>query len=185
MNYRHAFHAGNFADVMKHALLVRILAYLQRKETPLRVIDTHAGIGLYDLTSDEAGRTGEWVEGIGRLDEAFSPEVEEILAPYRAVIADVRARHGETCLSRLARHSARAPAAAGSRRVRGTASGRPRGAERGVQRGHQSQGDASRRLDGAPCPDSAEGEARPRSHRPALRGAERARSARRRSFWQP
>jgi 23S rRNA (adenine2030-N6)-methyltransferase len=95
MNYRHAFHAGNFADVMKHALLVRILAYLQRKETPLRVIDTHAGIGLYDLTSDEAGRTGEWVEGIGRLEEVFSPEVEEILAPYRAVIAEVRARHGE------------------------------------------------------------------------------------------
>jgi 23S rRNA (adenine2030-N6)-methyltransferase len=96
MNYRHAFHAGNFADVMKHALLVRILAYLQRKETPLRVIDTHAGIGLYDLTADEAERTGEWVEGVGRLDRPFSPEVEEILAPYRKVIADVRARHGET-----------------------------------------------------------------------------------------
>lgn len=95
MNYRHAFHAGNFADVMKHALLVRILAYLQRKETPLRVIDTHAGIGLYDLTSDEAGRTGEWVDGIGRLDEPFSAEVEAVLAPYRQVIADVRARHGE------------------------------------------------------------------------------------------
>jgi 23S rRNA (adenine2030-N6)-methyltransferase len=95
MNYRHAFHAGNFADVMKHALLVRILVYLQRKETPLRVIDTHAGIGLYDLAGDEAGRTGEWVEGIGRLDEAFSPEVEEILAPYRSVVADVRARHGD------------------------------------------------------------------------------------------
>lgn len=96
MNYRHAFHAGNFADVMKHALLVRILVYLQRKETPLRVIDTHAGIGLYDLTADEAERTGEWVDGIGRLDEAFSPEVEEILAPYRKVVADVRARHGDT-----------------------------------------------------------------------------------------
>lgn len=96
MNYRHAFHAGNFADVMKHALLVRILVYLQRKETPLRVIDTHAGIGLYDLTADEAERTGEWVDGIGRLDEAFAPEVEEILAPYRKVVADVRARHGDT-----------------------------------------------------------------------------------------
>lgn len=96
MNYRHAFHAGNFADVMKHALLVRIIAYLQRKETPLRVIDTHAGIGLYDLAGDEAGRTGEWVDGIGRLDEALSPEVEALLAPYRAVIADVRSRHGET-----------------------------------------------------------------------------------------
>jgi len=96
MNYRHAFHAGNFADVMKHALLVRILAYLQRKDTPLRVIDTHAGIGLYDLSGDEAGRTGEWVEGVGRLDEPFAPEVEDILAPYRKVIADVRTRHGQT-----------------------------------------------------------------------------------------
>jgi 23S rRNA (adenine2030-N6)-methyltransferase len=96
MNYRHAFHAGNFADVMKHALLVRILAYLQRKETPLRVIDTHAGIGLYNLAGDEAGRTGEWSDGIGRLVEAFSPDVEELLAPYRTVVADVRARHGET-----------------------------------------------------------------------------------------
>jgi 23S rRNA (adenine2030-N6)-methyltransferase len=96
MNYRHAFHAGNFADVMKHALLVRILVYLQRKETPVRVIDTHAGVGLYDLTAEEAERTGEWVDGVGRLDEAFAPEVEEILAPYRKVIADVRARHGET-----------------------------------------------------------------------------------------
>jgi 23S rRNA (adenine2030-N6)-methyltransferase len=96
MNYRHAFHAGNFADVMKHALLVRILTYLQRKETPLRVIDTHAGIGLYDLTGDEAERTGEWIDGIGRLDEALAPDAEEILAPYRKVVADVRARHGET-----------------------------------------------------------------------------------------
>ncbi|MFC4172258.1 23S rRNA (adenine(2030)-N(6))-methyltransferase RlmJ [Microvirga sp. GCM10011540] len=96
MNYRHAFHAGNFADVMKHALLVRILAYLQRKETPLRVVDTHAGIGLYDLAGDEAGRTGEWVDGIGRLDDPFSADVEEVLEPYRKVVADVRARHGET-----------------------------------------------------------------------------------------
>jgi 23S rRNA (adenine2030-N6)-methyltransferase len=94
MNYRHAFHAGNFADVMKHALLVRILAYLQRKETPLRVIDTHAGIGLYDLAGDQAQRTGEWGEGIGRLEAPFAPQVETILAPYRAVVAAVRARHG-------------------------------------------------------------------------------------------
>ncbi|MGO4571349.1 23S rRNA (adenine(2030)-N(6))-methyltransferase RlmJ [Microvirga sp. 2TAF3] len=96
MNYRHAFHAGNFADVMKHALLARILAYLQRKETPLRVIDTHAGIGLYDLAGDEAGRTGEWVDGIGRLGEFFAPEVEVLLASYRKAIAEVRTRHGQT-----------------------------------------------------------------------------------------
>ena len=96
MNYRHAFHAGNFADVMKHALLVRIIAYLQRKETPLRVIDTHAGPGLYDLAGDAAGRTGEWMAGIGRLEEAFAPGVEELLAPYRTIVADIRARHGQT-----------------------------------------------------------------------------------------
>ena len=94
MNYRHAFHAGNFADVMKHALLVRMIAYLQRKEAPLRVIDTHAGLGLYDLTGDEAGRTGEWHDGIGRLGEPFSPEVEALLAPYRRLIEAVQARHG-------------------------------------------------------------------------------------------
>ncbi|HEV2559926.1 MAG TPA: 23S rRNA (adenine(2030)-N(6))-methyltransferase RlmJ [Microvirga sp.] len=95
MNYRHAFHAGNFADVMKHALLVRIIAYLQRKDTPIRVIDTHAGIGLYDLAADEAARTGEWAEGIGRLGEPLSPEAEAIFEPYRLILAEVRARHGQ------------------------------------------------------------------------------------------
>jgi 23S rRNA (adenine2030-N6)-methyltransferase len=94
MNYRHAFHAGGFADVMKHALLVRMLSYLQRKDTPIRVIDTHAGTGLYDLAADEAVRTGEWIEGIGRLDEPFSAEVESLLAPYRNVLEVVKARHG-------------------------------------------------------------------------------------------
>jgi 23S rRNA A2030 N6-methylase RlmJ len=64
MNYRHAFHAGNFADVVKHTILTRILAYLQRKEAAFRVIDTHAGIGLYDLLGSEAERTGEWQAGI-------------------------------------------------------------------------------------------------------------------------
>lgn len=96
MNYRHAFHAGNFADVMKHALLARILTYLQRKDAPLRVIDTHAGVGLYDLSGDEAGRTGEWVDGVGRLEVPFPAEMEELLKPYRAAIAEVRARHGKT-----------------------------------------------------------------------------------------
>jgi 23S rRNA (adenine2030-N6)-methyltransferase len=94
VNYRHAFHAGNFADVMKHVLLVRILTHLRRKETPFRAVDTHAGIGLYDLSSDEAERTGEWQGGIGRLDAPFGPEAEALIAPYRAVLAAVRARHG-------------------------------------------------------------------------------------------
>ena len=87
MNYRHAFHAGNFADVMKHALLVRILVYLQRKETSLRVIDTHAGIGLYDLAGDEAGRTGEWVEGIGKLIESgLTGPAADLAAPYLGAV---------------------------------------------------------------------------------------------------
>jgi 23S rRNA (adenine2030-N6)-methyltransferase len=96
VNYRHAFHAGNFADVMKHILLTLILVHLRRKETPFRVIDTHAGIGFYDLGGDEALRTGEAQDGIGRLDEPFAPEVEALIAPYREVLAAVRARRGET-----------------------------------------------------------------------------------------
>ncbi len=67
MNYRHAFHAGNFADCMKHALLVWLLRAMQRKPTALRVLDTHAGRGAYPLDSDEARRSGEWWEGVGRL----------------------------------------------------------------------------------------------------------------------
>ncbi len=67
MNYRHAFHAGNFADCMKHALLVWIIRALARKPAGFLVLDTHAGIGHYDLASAESARTGEWRDGIGRL----------------------------------------------------------------------------------------------------------------------
>jgi len=67
MNYRHAFHAGNFADVAKHLALVAIILHLRRKEQAFAVIDTHAGRGLYDLTSEAAQRTGEAEWGIGRL----------------------------------------------------------------------------------------------------------------------
>ena len=66
MNYRHAFHAGNFADCMKHAILLAILGLMRRKPAPLFVLDTHAGRGSYDLM-DEAERTGEWRSGIARL----------------------------------------------------------------------------------------------------------------------
>jgi 23S rRNA (adenine2030-N6)-methyltransferase len=97
MNYRHSFHAGNFADVLKHALLARILAYLALKPAAFRVIDTHAGSGLYDLASEEAGRTAEWRDGIARLDASLLDVAsEEILAPYRAAIAATRAFHGST-----------------------------------------------------------------------------------------
>lgn len=94
MNYRHAFHAGNFADVMKHALLVRILQHLRQKPAPFRVVDTHAGIGRYDLSGPEAERSPEWQDGIDRLAEPFAPQVEALLEPYRAVLAEVRARYG-------------------------------------------------------------------------------------------
>ena len=87
MNYRHAFHAGNFADVLKHAVLARIVDYLKRKEGPFRVIDTHAGVGLYDLGSRESGRTGEWQTGIGRLIEAEpASRPADLLAPYLEVV---------------------------------------------------------------------------------------------------
>ena len=83
MNYRHAYHAGNFADVVKHAALVRLVEYLKLKDKAFRVVDTHAGTGLYDLSSQEAQKTGEWLDGIGRLLEAeLSPETQALLAPY-------------------------------------------------------------------------------------------------------
>src|SRR3979490_524228 len=88
MNYRHAFHAGNFADVIKHAALARILVHLRGKERGFRVIDTHAGAGLYDLASDEASRTGEWREGIGRLMGArLPPGPPALAAPYPQAVA--------------------------------------------------------------------------------------------------
>jgi len=83
MNYRHAYHAGNFADVMKHAALARIVEYLKQKDKAFRVIDTHAGLGVYDLSSAEAQKTGEWRGGIGRLLEATLPAgAQALLAPY-------------------------------------------------------------------------------------------------------
>lgn len=87
MNYRHAFHAGNFADVIKHVALVAILQHLKKKDKPFRVIDTHAGRGLYDLTGDEAGRTGEAAQGIARLDDlAADAPLPAALAAYLALV---------------------------------------------------------------------------------------------------
>lgn len=67
LSYRHAFHAGNHADVFKHATLLRLAALLARKETPFAYLDSHSGVGRYDLAGDQASRTDEWREGIGRL----------------------------------------------------------------------------------------------------------------------
>jgi len=69
MNYRHAFHAGNFADVIKHVALVAIIEHLKKKERPFAIIDSHAGRGLYDLSSEDAARTRESASGILRLGD--------------------------------------------------------------------------------------------------------------------
>ena len=87
MNYRHAFHAGSFSDVFKHAILARILVYLARKDAPFRFIDTHAGAGRYDLGSAEAQRSPEWREGVARLLKASPPApVAALLEPYLRAI---------------------------------------------------------------------------------------------------
>ncbi|MFS2157692.1 23S rRNA (adenine(2030)-N(6))-methyltransferase RlmJ [Pseudomonas sp. Pseusp122] len=84
MNYRHAFHAGNHADVFKHLVLSRLIALMARKEQPFAYLDTHAGLGLYDLQGDQATRTGEWIEGIGRLWDA--DDLPELAADYMNVL---------------------------------------------------------------------------------------------------
>ena len=93
MNYRHAYHAGNYADVLKHAVLSLVIEHLKRKDAPFRVIDTHAGIGTYDLGSVEAGKTGEWEAGIGRLMGPGAAPVPNdaaaVLAPYLAVVREM------------------------------------------------------------------------------------------------
>lgn len=88
MNYRHIYHAGNFADVVKHATVALIVEHLSLKPAPFRVIDSHAGLGRYDLTAPEAAKTGEWRDGIGRLRaEPLPADVALILAPYLATVA--------------------------------------------------------------------------------------------------
>ncbi len=98
MNYRHAFHAGNFADCFKHALLLWLLDALARKPAPFFVLDTHAGAGHYDLSGGSAERTGEWRAGILRLLDdapaALTPYVDAVraLGLYPGSPALIRAR---------------------------------------------------------------------------------------------
>src|SRR4051812_49173446 len=87
MNYRHAFHAGGFADVIKHIVLVRVLTYLHDKPAAFRVIDSHAGAGIYDLTGEEARRGGEWLTGIARIMQArFSETAAPLIKPYLDIV---------------------------------------------------------------------------------------------------
>jgi len=95
LSYRHGFHAGNAADVLKHAVFVFVLGHLQRKAGPLLVLDTHAGAGLYDLASAEAAKTGEFRDGIARLP-AGGDDVPDLLAGYLEL---VRARNPRGGLS--------------------------------------------------------------------------------------
>lgn len=85
MNYRHIFHAGNFADVMKHAVLALMVEHLRAKSAPFCVLDTHAGLGRYDLAAEPAQRTGEYADGIARLFGA--PPPHPALAPYLDAVA--------------------------------------------------------------------------------------------------
>ena len=88
MNYRHAFHAGNFADVHKHSILARVLLHLRLKPGAFRVIDTHAGSGRYDLCGSEAARSGEWHQGIERIWRAREAgAVHDLIKPYLDVVA--------------------------------------------------------------------------------------------------
>ena len=87
MNYRHAFHAGNHADVLKHLTLSRILALLGKKEAPFAYLDSHAGVGLYDLQGDQASRTGEYLEGIARL--WHRDDLPPALADYLRVVDEL------------------------------------------------------------------------------------------------
>ena len=87
MNYRHAFHAGNHADVLKHITVVCALRYLTIKDKPLAVLDAHAGIGTYDLAGVEAFKTGEWKGGIGRLLEfPLEGEAGRLASPYMDIV---------------------------------------------------------------------------------------------------
>ena len=97
MNYRHAYHAGNHADVLKHIVMMRAFAQLKKKDKPFLFLDAHAGIGLYALWADAALKTLEWQDGVGRFYDPLSKPIlladdcEALLAPWREAIAAVNA----------------------------------------------------------------------------------------------
>jgi 23S rRNA (adenine2030-N6)-methyltransferase len=84
LSYRHAFHAGSFADLLKHAVLVQVLRHAVRKPKPLYYLDTHAGAGSYDLTAPMAEKTGEWRDGIARVVAAADPP--DLLRPFLELV---------------------------------------------------------------------------------------------------
>jgi 23S rRNA (adenine2030-N6)-methyltransferase len=88
MNYRHAFHAGNFADVLKHVVLMMLVEHLKKKPAPFFFLDTHAGRGTYDLSEAEAQRSGEYRTGIGRLLELREASLSAEIATYVRLVRD-------------------------------------------------------------------------------------------------
>ena len=97
MNYRHHYHAGNFADVMKHILLLQLLARLNAKDKPNRYIDTHGGAGKYDLSTAAAQKSGEFINGIHRLvklDDSITRNAPEGVKQYLKIVEDMRAGSG-------------------------------------------------------------------------------------------
>lgn len=102
LSYRHSFHAGNFADVLKHLVLVQLLQALRRKDSPFCVLDSHAGAGLYDLQADTAQKTGEYSHGIARLWHSDAALWSDYLASVRACNPDGQLRYypGSPCLIR-------------------------------------------------------------------------------------
>lgn len=88
MNYRHAYHAGNFADVLKHVVLMMLVEHLKRKPAPFFYLDTHAGRGVYDLSEAQAQRSGEYKTGIGRLLEAPRDALADEVRAYVRLVRD-------------------------------------------------------------------------------------------------
>ncbi|XID74459.1 23S rRNA (adenine(2030)-N(6))-methyltransferase RlmJ [Alkanindiges sp. WGS2144] len=98
MNYRHHFHAGNFADVMKHVLLIELLSHLNIKDKPYRYIDTHGGEGMYDLSLAPSQKSGEYLEGIHRLvqlNRSITAQAPKSIQTYLKDIEQLRGQQGK------------------------------------------------------------------------------------------
>ncbi|WP_313565520.1 23S rRNA (adenine(2030)-N(6))-methyltransferase RlmJ, partial [Acinetobacter sp.] len=98
MNYRHSYHAGNFADVMKHVLLLQLLTRLNAKDKPYRYVDTHGGAGKYDLSTAEAQKSGEFLNGIHRLiklDDSIKRNAPEGVQQYLKIVENMRENFGK------------------------------------------------------------------------------------------
>ncbi|MDR3322991.1 MAG: 23S rRNA (adenine(2030)-N(6))-methyltransferase RlmJ [Zoogloeaceae bacterium] len=89
LSYRHAFHAGNHADVLKHLVLTQMLCHMVQKPAPFWAIDTHAGAGRYSLASEQAQKLGEYRQGIGRLWSLKPAEIPEAVADYLAAVREI------------------------------------------------------------------------------------------------